>query len=332
MPSTLFRLNRMPPRPVREGLVAAPGLALPAGARSRTLISADGVLLRSAFWKPDGAARGTVCLFHGRVEFIEKYGDVIGDLLARGFAVATLDFRGQGGSQRLLSNPLKGHVRDFAEYRADAEALMRQVVLTDCPSPYFALGHSMSAPVILSLAARQPQWFERLVLVGPMIGLPLARAGFIARGLATGLGGVGFAGAYIPSGTNRVMPLGAFEGNPVTSDPARYAVAAAVITEAPELAIASPTIGWVHAAFRAMTATASPGAPESLRTPTLIMTAGDDRIVDPVASERFARRVRSGGHLLLRGARHEIMMERDEIRDLFWAAFDAFVPGRRELA
>jgi lysophospholipase len=27
------------------------------------------------------------------------------------------------------------------------------------------------------------------------------------------------------------------------------------------------------------------------------------------------------------GARHEILMERDEFREQFWAAFDAFVPG-----
>jgi lysophospholipase len=106
----------------------------------------------------------------------------------------------------------------------------------------------------------------------------------------------------------------------------------ALITQAPELALGSPTIGWAHAAFRAMTATALPGVPESFRVPTLALSAGGDRIVDPRASERFAARIRGGGHLLIRQARHELMMERDELRDLFWAAFDAFVPGSRRLA
>jgi lysophospholipase len=27
-------------------------------------------------------------------------------------------------------------------------------------------------------------------------------------------------------------------------------------------------------------------------------------------------------------ARHEILMERDPLRELFWAAFDAFLPGK----
>lgn len=321
-----------PPRQVRDGFVEAPGNPLPPGGRTRTIVSADGVRLRAAYWRPEGTARGTVCVFQGRIEFIEKYAEVAADLLERGFAVASLDFRGQGGSERLTANPSKGHVHDFDDYRADVEALMRQLVLTDCPPPYFALSHSMSAPVVVSVARRQPQWFDRIVLAAPMIGLPLARVEFFARGLATGLGRIGFSEAYVPSGSNRVLALKPFEGNPVTTDAARYARSVAVIHKAPEFGIASPTIGWVHAAFRAMTATAMPGAPESLRTPTLVLTAGADRIVDQRASARFAARIRNGGHIELRGALHEIMMERDDIRELFWAGFDAFVPGSRTLA
>lgn len=319
-------------RPALQGLVEVPGVVLPAGARDRTIVTADGVALRGAFWRPEGAAKGTVCLFQGRAEFIEKYGEVIENLLARGFAVAACDFRGQGGSERLTANPLKGHVEDFGDYRTDAEAMMRQLAFASCPPPFFALSHSASAPVIVALAIRQPQWFDRIVLNAPMIGLPLARVEFFARGLATGLFSLGFSSAYIPAGTNRVMALRPFEGNRVTSDATRYAHAQAIINAAPELALGSPTIGWVNSAFRAMTATALPGVPESFRVPTLSLTAAMDRIVDPRASERFAQRIRGGGHLLIRGSRHEIMMERDDVRDMFWAAFDAFVPGSRTLA
>ncbi len=319
-------------RPAREGLVAAPGVPFPAGVRNRTITTVDGVNLRGAFWRPEGAARGTVCLFQGRAEFVEKYGEVVEDLLKRGFAVATFDWRGQGGSDRLARNPLKGHVGDFGDYRADAEAMMRHLAFASCPPPFFALSHSASAPVVVALAARQPQWFERIVLVAPMIGLPLDRVEFFARGLATGLGSVGFSSSYIPSGSNRILALKPFEKNRVTSDQTRYAQAQSILAAAPDLGIGSPTIGWVHSAFRAMTATALPGVPESFRVPTLVLSAALDRIVDPRASDRFATRIRGGGHLLVRGSRHEIMMERDEIRDMFWAAFDAFMPGAKTLA
>jgi alpha-beta hydrolase superfamily lysophospholipase len=54
------------------------------------------VTLRYARWAARGAPQGTVCVFTGRSEAIEKYFETIADLLARGFAVAAMDWRGQG--------------------------------------------------------------------------------------------------------------------------------------------------------------------------------------------------------------------------------------------
>ncbi|TXM82325.1 alpha/beta hydrolase, partial [Methylobacterium sp. WL122] len=44
-------------------------------------------------------------------------------------------------------------------------------------------------------------------------------------------------------------------------------------------------------------------------------------------AQRFAARLKAGHILVLPDARHEILSERDAIREDFWAAFDAFVPG-----
>src|ERR1700742_224111 len=81
-----------------------------------------GFRLRAARFSadPDRAARGVCVLLTGQTEFIEKYFEVIDELRGRGFAVAALDWRGQGGSGRLVpDNPLKGHIQDFADYDAD---------------------------------------------------------------------------------------------------------------------------------------------------------------------------------------------------------------------
>ena len=58
----------------------------------------------------------------------------------RGFAVALLDWRGQGLSDRALNDRLKGYVGSFSEFDIDLETFMREVVLPDCPPPIFALG------------------------------------------------------------------------------------------------------------------------------------------------------------------------------------------------
>ena len=138
----------------------------------KLIIARDGVRLRFARFMPEGKAKGTVALFSGRCEFIEKYFEVVRELRSRGFAVALLDWRGQGGSQRLLRNRLKGHVTRFSDYLLDLEAFAREVLLPDCPPPHFALAHSMGGAVMLRIAHAGKRWFDRMVLSAPMIDLP----------------------------------------------------------------------------------------------------------------------------------------------------------------
>src|SRR5688572_17035918 len=123
-----------------------------------TVKTRDGVSLRFARWRPPPGRKGTVCLFQGRAEFIEKYFETVRELRARGFAVATFDWRGQGLSQRILGNPRKGHVRDFSDYELDADAFMKEVVLPDCPPPLFAIGHSMGGTVMMRIVKQGSRW------------------------------------------------------------------------------------------------------------------------------------------------------------------------------
>ena len=115
-----------------------------------------------------------MCIFPGRTEWIEKYFETVRDLRSRGFAVAILDWRGQGLSDRALSDPLKGYVGNFSEFDTDLETFMREVVLPDCPPPIFALAHSMGGAVALRTIARGHRWFDRTVLAAPMLGIASA--------------------------------------------------------------------------------------------------------------------------------------------------------------
>src|ERR1700748_2603989 len=95
-------------------------------------LEVDGVRLRAARVgaAPERPARGVCVLLNGQTEFIEKYFEVIDELRGRGFAVSALDWRGQGGSSRLVpNNPLKAHIDDFSQYDADLEAFMERVVV-----------------------------------------------------------------------------------------------------------------------------------------------------------------------------------------------------------
>jgi lysophospholipase len=285
------------------------------------------VSLRFARWAPPPGRKGTVCLFQGRAEFIEKYFETVRDLRARGFAVATLDWRGQGMSERALGNPRKGYVRNFNQYQIDLETFVNDVVLPDCPPPVFALAHSMGATVLLRAAFAGSRWFDRMVLLAPMIALPGMRRSRLTRTLVRTMRLVGLGGAYVPGGDATVMMQRPFIGNLLTSDPVRYARNVAVLEAEPSLAIGWPTVAWTDSAFKVMGELSEPGYPGRIRQPILIIAAGQDGIVSTPAIDDFSVRLRAGSHLIVPGARHELLMEQDRFRAQVLAAFDAFVPG-----
>ena len=212
-------------------LVATPKNPIPLGVSVGYLKGRGNVRLRYARWPSAIRQRhGTVCIFPGRSEFIEKYFEVVGELRRRGFAVAVLDWRGQGLSERALTDPLKGHVGDFAEYERDLDVFMNEVVLPDCPPPLFAVAHSMGASVLIRIAKQGRRWFDRMVLSAPMIDLPGRTTSFPARALLKAMRLFGQGGRYVPGGSDRLTGADSFINNPLTSDPVRYARNAATPT------------------------------------------------------------------------------------------------------
>jgi lysophospholipase len=300
----------------------------PPGAIVSVIRTKDNVGLRVARWRCGEACAGTVAIFPGRAEFIEKYFEVAAELRERSFDVVILDWRGQGGSDRLTAHPGKGHVGHFSAYQRDLDALRREILEPFCRPPFFALGHSMAGAILLDQARAGRSAFERIVLTAPMIDLYRLRLARISHGLAPILAAIGFGRVFAPGyGGATPYVTRPFQGNVLTSDPQRYARAASVAAAAPELAIGGPTIGWANAAFSQMRRLSRAEYPRRILTPVLMFAAGIDRVVDTAAAEAFASRLKVGRCITLGLARHEILIERDVVREQFWAAFDAFIPG-----
>ncbi|WP_065751308.1 alpha/beta fold hydrolase [Bradyrhizobium paxllaeri] len=308
-------------------LLSIPSNPVPEGALAGTIGAPDGTALRFACWVAPAKGRGTVCVFTGRAECIEKYFETVQDLRNRGYSVAMIDWRGQGHSARRLSNPFKGHVQSFSEYQSDVAAFVKQVVLPDCPPPYFALAHSMGGAEMLHVAHAGNEVFERLVLCSPMVDLPGLRASLPMRGLVRLLCAAGTGERFIPGGNSDLIKPSGFPGNPLTSDRHRYARNVAILEADPTLGIASPTVAWLDAAFAAMAEFRSPAFARGIHRPVLMLAAGDDTIVSAPAIAAFAGRLPAGSHRLIAGAKHEILQEGDRYRDQLWAAFDAFMAG-----
>ena len=306
-------------------LVSIPENPAPQGTIEAQIRAADGVRLRVARWAPKAPRRGTVAIFGGRGEFIEKYFEVADDILSRGFTAAILDWRGQGGSDRALRNVHKGHVDDFSHYLRDLDAFSNAILAPQCPRPWFALAHSLGAAILLIAAEAGRCPFDRLVLTSPMIAVKGVDHHGCARYLLEFLDGLGLGGAFAPGQGSGTLWTKPFDGNPLTSDPARFARISKLVAAAPQLVLGGTTVGWANAAFRTMRRFDEPNFPRRIETPALVIASGADRVTDTRAAERFASRLRAGRIVVIEGAEHEILIERDVFRNQFWAAFDEFV-------
>lgn len=298
----------------------------PAGGRAFWLRAADGVRLRAAHWPGGGGGeRGTVLLFTGRTEYIEKYGRAAADLAARGYGTLTLDWRGQGLSDRPLPDPMTGHVGNFAEYQLDVQALTTLADDLDLPGPRYLLSHSMGGCIGLrALMLGLP--VRAAAFSAPMWGIKISPA---VRPFALALAGLSRITRqehrYAPGTTAATYVAEApYLGNVLTSDPEMFGWMKTQVTQHPELSLGGPSLGWLHAALaecRALAALPSPAVP------AICALGTQEKVVDTAAV--LARMGRwPGARLdLYAGAEHEVFMELPVHRNRFFdsstALFDA---------
>ncbi len=298
----------------------------PAGVTAFNLTTRDGKRLRYTHTKTSEAVcKGTIIVFTGRNECIEKYFETIGDFQRAAFNVVVFDWRGQGDSEHLIPDRHKGYVRNFSDYRMDVEAIFNQVVLPDCRPPFFVVGHSMGCLIALDSAPLLKSRIDRMVLCAPFLGIvkqPFSTqaAWLVSRFLiAIGLGRMYFGGGP------RVRPP--FETNKVTRDAARYDRNQSLYDSHPHLALGGPTARWVNTSIAAMRNLTRRSENLAYRIPALVLIAAKDQVVPRDAIDEAVRFLPAAHMLVIEGAAHEMLQERDMIREQALAAIYAFLPG-----
>ncbi len=295
----------------------------PPGGRAMWLHAADGVRLRAGYW-PAGE-KGTVLLLPGRTEYIEKYGPTARDLAARGYSTLCIDFRGQGLADRLIPDPVKGHVARFADYQLDMKALLDLTLKIDCPAPLFLLSHSMGGAIGLqalqngfpakAAAFSAPMWGVSVPAPTRPIALLL---GQLIQRLGGGLG-------YAPTtGSSSYVSRVGFAGNLLTKDRAMWDFMVGHLAAEPGFCLGGPTVTWLVEALsvcRDLRATPSPDIPAYCAVGTA------ERIVETRPIHHRMARWPNGRVEVFADAEHEVMMEVPSVRKRFFDAtcslFDA---------
>jgi lysophospholipase len=282
-----------------------------------------GQVLRTAN-APAQNSRGKILLLGGLSEFCEKYFETIRDLNARGYDVITFDWLAQGGSERPLKQyPTRIYVETFDDYADDLVEFI-DTYLAD--EPFFILAHSMGAHHVLKYALHHPNKnILGLILSAPMIAMyavervpPFIRNGILK---VISLNKTNF----VPAGMDwspHAMPY--LSGTPaLTSDPTRAYIQHNWMKQNPVLRLGSPTVAWLLASIKSCTDLQTLLHSHALTYPSLIALAGSDFVV---SSDIARQQIPSNATILeLPKAKHEILMERDDIRNEFLNNIDSFL-------
>lgn len=302
-------------------LVSIPEAPVPANGTAEWFRGAGACRLRAALFLPDGEPRGSVVLSGGRSEPIEKYFEVIRELQGRGFVVLAHDWRGQGLSQRLLPDALKGHAHGFADFVEDYRQLLAQFG-TRLPKPWIAVGHSMGGCLTLLALAHGVGDFKAAVLSAPMLGLQTGKRSKRASRALAWIMSRTRPDEYILGDSGEALAQ-TFETNVLTHDPKRYARNQAQVAAEPGLKLNAGTWGWLDFAFSASAWLKRDPRVAAIAMPVVVLGAGEERLVDNADQRQITARVPNGRWLEVPGSYHEILQETDAVRAVFWREFDA---------
>jgi lysophospholipase len=274
----------------------------PPGARAWWVNSADGTRLRMGLW-PKGE-KGTILMFPGRTEYIEKYGRLAGDFAASGYSMAAFDWRGQGLADRPQHRRDMGHVTSFDEYRQDVAAFRAALDALEVSGPFYMIAHSMGGCIGLR-ALHDALPVRSAAFTGPMWGIQMSLFHRSISSVVLGLAGpLGIGTNFAPT-TGPWEPM-VYDDNPLTTDRDQFDYIMRQTHAHPELALGGPSNLWLRAALKETRTLMQMPPPD---VPSVAIAGTRERIVElPNVGERM-RDWPGGRYVEIEGGEHEVLME-----------------------
>ncbi len=266
------------------------------------------------------APRAAIILVGGHAESFYKYAELFYDMRDLGVSIYALDPRGQGASQHLLPHREKSHVESWQDYLADLKLFVDTVVKARTRSRLIGIGHSLGGGIMAAYLERFPGDFDSAILSGPLVGHRMPGVALALLGLLDAFGGR----SYMPGGGP--FTVAPFETNKETHSRARHVRKFQDYADHPEIRMGNPTVHWVNQTRRM--ASRIQADAEKITATLLVFQAAEDAYVDAHALETFCAKVKSCRRILLEGARHEVFIETDAIRDRVLAETRAFIVQR----
>ena len=298
---------------------------IPADANESMWSAQDGWQIRRIDWKPAAKARGSLLFLVGRGDHYEKYLETLQYYADAGWHVTSTDWRGQGGSGRLLADPHVGHIDDFATWITDLKAFWQDWKLST-PGPHVVLAHSMGGHLAMRALVEQVIDPKAVAMSAPMLGiqtggLPLAVNHIYAK-LMCAIG-KGQQAAWKVS-EKPMSPIN-LRQKILTHDRERYEDELAWWQIRPEVKLGPPSWHWVERAIASIRMLDETGVIESVKTPVLLLATTKDQLVSTDRIIEDSKRLPHVETLIFgKEAAHELLRETDAVRDQCLNRIDAF--------
>lgn len=288
--------------------------------------------IRYGFVLPEGAPpRAVVVALPGLSEFCEKYFETAHDMLARGYGFFCIDWHYQGQSGRWPTFPQRRHSDGFDTDLQDLDLWIKDHVIPIVRNPdgslppMIMLGHSMGGMIGLRYLRECAGTFNAAALSAPYLGIfQLTKfeklAGILLRTFPRMLDW------YVPKGSDwyEGKRKGDGTGN-LSSDIVRDKIHGAWSAANEALRLGDPTFGWIGESLKSFERLRTCGYLESIGIPVFFAYAEREEVVENAEILKAAARIPHASLLKIPGAKHEILMETDDRRNLFLSGFDKMI-------
>jgi len=294
----------------------------PHAANTNYKATTDGIRVRTSFWAANDPV-GTVFVFPGRADYIEKYGGLANFCLSNNLNVIAIDWRGQGLSERLLDDKNIGHIEDFKNYQNDVEVIINEAKDAGLVKPWIIFAHSMGGLIGLRTLHDNPV-FEKVVFTSPMWGIqmpPILKSG--ASIIMSLISLIGKMETYAPTTSPETRILNEeYEFNKLTSDIRNFKLLRQQLIQHPNLQIGGPSSAWVSAALDEIEFQIGKEPPI---TPALCFLGEKEEIIDNLAVREFCKNWDSCDLISIPDAKHDLLMEKKMILHSLFEKLEKFI-------
>ena len=294
----------------------------PHAANTNYKATTDGIRVRTSFWAANDPV-GTVFVFPGRADYIEKYGGLANFCLSNNLNVIAIDWRGQGLSERLLDDKNIGHIEDFKNYQNDVEVIIKEAKDASLVKPWIIFAHSMGGLIGLRTLHDNPV-FEKVVFTSPMWGIqmpPILKSG--APIIMSLISLIGKMDTYAPTTSPETRILNEeYEFNKLTSDIQNFKLLRQQLVQYPDLQIGGPSSAWVSTALDEIKFQIGNVPPS---TPALCFLGDEEEIIDNLAVREFCNKWDTCDLISMPKAKHDLLMEKEMILNSLYVELDKFI-------